>query len=414
MEGCDGGEMRFQQERNVVTNCESNPISHEASAMAMTPMMMMSKSSNVHQDPFFSSGWVPHSTMAHGHQNFGCPPIVSHRDFANFHLPPVPLWENQGITPHLPNYPPPNSGFLEMVPTAPSLMSSGLTDMVGPVGLSQYGPVTNSRSGYALNVEGGGSEEAQDRGEDTMNCPAERRRKRTLDSSSPYESNKSNERDAHRDSSGDTRDIQRKHHEKKQKTEQLDSTNSRGKQTKEDSNSGELHKENYIHVRARRGQATNSHSLAERVRREKISERMRMLQELVPGCNKITGKAVMLDEIINYVQSLQQQVEFLSMKLATVLPDLSTDMERVLSKELLQAGGRESIAHGLGPGTGPPLPYNNIPGIFQGALLGTTSQYPSLSQAQLATELQTHFPMGFDSTSAIDILKQNGRLKPEQ
>lgn len=65
---------------------------------------------------------------------------------------------------------------------------------------------------------------------------------------------------------------------------------------------------------------------------------MRLLQELVPGCNKvgtdvftldsdfvteskkfltnldvfvlkITGKAMMLDEIINYVQSLQQQVE---------------------------------------------------------------------------------------------------------
>ncbi|CAJ1973078.1 unnamed protein product [Sphenostylis stenocarpa] len=65
----------------------------------------------------------------------------------------------------------------------------------------------------------------------------------------------------------------------------------------------------YIHVRARRGQATDSHSLAERVRREKISERMKYLQDLVPGCNKITGKAGMLDEIINYVQSLQRQVE---------------------------------------------------------------------------------------------------------
>ncbi|CAN6242116.1 unnamed protein product [Urochloa humidicola] len=76
----------------------------------------------------------------------------------------------------------------------------------------------------------------------------------------------------------------------------------------------------YIHVRARRGQATDSHSLAERVRRERISERMKMLQSLVPGCNKITGKALMLDEIINYVQSLQHQVEFLSMKLATMSP----------------------------------------------------------------------------------------------
>ncbi|EHA8587536.1 transcription factor bHLH137-like [Cocos nucifera] len=53
----------------------------------------------------------------------------------------------------------------------------------------------------------------------------------------------------------------------------------------------------YIHVRARRGQATDSHSLAERVRREKISERMKLLQGLVPGCDK-----------------------FLSMKLASVSP----------------------------------------------------------------------------------------------
>ncbi|GLT42066.1 hypothetical protein SLA2020_160880 [Shorea laevis] len=42
----------------------------------------------------------------------------------------------------------------------------------------------------------------------------------------------------------------------------------------------------YIHVRARRGQATDSHSLAERVRREKISERMKLLQDLVPGCKQ--------------------------------------------------------------------------------------------------------------------------------
>ncbi|XBH63918.1 hypothetical protein VPH35_117787 [Triticum aestivum] len=79
-------------------------------------------------------------------------------------------------------------------------------------------------------------------------------------------------------------------------------------------------KTDYIHVRARRGQATDSHSLAERVRRERISERMRYLQELVPGCDKVTGKAGMLDEIINYVQSLQKQVEFLSMKIAASNP----------------------------------------------------------------------------------------------
>ncbi|OAY80267.1 Transcription factor bHLH137 [Ananas comosus] len=91
---------------------------------------------------------------------------------------------------------------------------------------------------------------------------------------------------------------------------------------KSEAKSSEEPPKGYIHVRARRGQATDSHSLAERVRRERISERMRMLQGLVPGCDKVTGKALMLDEIINYVQSLQNQVEFLSMKLASMSPIL--------------------------------------------------------------------------------------------
>lgn len=83
-------------------------------------------------------------------------------------------------------------------------------------------------------------------------------------------------------------------------------------------------KQDYIHVRARRGQATDSHSLAERARREKISERMKILQDLVPGCNKVIGKASVLDEIINYIQALQRQVEFLSMKLEAVNSHMNT------------------------------------------------------------------------------------------
>ncbi|KAL9240081.1 hypothetical protein vseg_014341 [Gypsophila vaccaria] len=97
----------------------------------------------------------------------------------------------------------------------------------------------------------------------------------------------------------------------------------------------------YIHVRARRGQATDSHSLAERVRREKISERMKFLQDLVPGCNKVTGKATVLDEIINYVQSLQRQVEFLSMKLSTVNPRAEFNMDALLSKDMFESRGSQ-------------------------------------------------------------------------
>ncbi|KAG5049772.1 hypothetical protein JHK85_010875 [Glycine max] len=60
-------------------------------------------------------------------------------------------------------------------------------------------------------------------------------------------------------------------------------------------------------------------------RREKISERMKILQDLVPGCNKVIGKALVLDEIINYIQSLQRQVEFLSMKLEAVNSRMNTN-----------------------------------------------------------------------------------------
>ncbi|XP_056695797.1 transcription factor BPE-like [Spinacia oleracea] len=76
---------------------------------------------------------------------------------------------------------------------------------------------------------------------------------------------------------------------------------------------------------------SSSFSLA---RREKISERMRILQDLVPGCNKVIGKALVLDEIINYIQSLQRQVEFLSMKLEAVNTRTSPGIEGFPSKDV--------------------------------------------------------------------------------
>ncbi|KAK4489828.1 hypothetical protein RD792_000472 [Penstemon davidsonii] len=118
----------------------------------------------------------------------------------------------------------------------------------------------------------------------------------------------------------------------------------------------------YIHVRARRGQATDSHSLAERARREKISERMKILQDLVPGCNKVfqisslvIGKALVLDEIINYVQSLQHQVEFLSMKLEAVNARLSPTIEGFPPKDLTTP---TFDASGMIFGSQPPREYS--------------------------------------------------------
>ncbi|XP_040999016.1 bHLH transcription factor RHL1-like [Juglans microcarpa x Juglans regia] len=94
-------------------------------------------------------------------------------------------------------------------------------------------------------------------------------------------------------------------------------------------------------VRARRGQATDPHSIAERLRRERIAERMKALQELVPNANK-TDKASMLDEIIDYVKFLQLQVKVLSMSRlggAAAVAPLVADMSPEGGGDCIQAGG---------------------------------------------------------------------------
>ncbi|XP_060185717.1 transcription factor bHLH75-like isoform X2 [Lycium barbarum] len=89
-----------------------------------------------------------------------------------------------------------------------------------------------------------------------------------------------------------------------------------------------------VHVRAKRGQATDSHSLAERT----------------------MGMAVMLDVIINYVRSLQNQIDFLSMKLsaASLFYDFNSsemdDMESMQGTNGYAARGMGKINDGEGYG----------------------------------------------------------------
>ncbi|KAK4798442.1 hypothetical protein SAY86_030768 [Trapa natans] len=65
-------------------------------------------------------------------------------------------------------------------------------------------------------------------------------------------------------------------------------------------------------IRAKRGCATHPRSIAERVRRTRISERMRKLQELVPHMDKQTNTADMLDLAVEYIKDLQKQFKALS------------------------------------------------------------------------------------------------------
>ncbi|KAM4073005.1 hypothetical protein ACB094_11G183400 [Castanea mollissima] len=65
-------------------------------------------------------------------------------------------------------------------------------------------------------------------------------------------------------------------------------------------------------IRAKRGCATHPRSIAERVRRTRISERMRKLQELFPNMDKQTNTADMLDLAVEYIKDLQKQVKTLT------------------------------------------------------------------------------------------------------
>ncbi|KAK3003022.1 hypothetical protein RJ639_020188 [Escallonia herrerae] len=65
-------------------------------------------------------------------------------------------------------------------------------------------------------------------------------------------------------------------------------------------------------IRAKRGFATHPRSIAERVRRTRISERMRKLQELFPNMDKQANTADMLDLAVDYIKDLQKEVQTLT------------------------------------------------------------------------------------------------------
>ncbi|CAM6061134.1 unnamed protein product [Sphagnum tenellum] len=61
----------------------------------------------------------------------------------------------------------------------------------------------------------------------------------------------------------------------------------------------------------KRTRAAEVHNLSERRRRDRINEKMKALQELIPNSNK-TDKASMLDEAIEYLRTLQLQIQMVS------------------------------------------------------------------------------------------------------
>ncbi|KAI9099190.1 hypothetical protein K1719_024957 [Acacia pycnantha] len=73
--------------------------------------------------------------------------------------------------------------------------------------------------------------------------------------------------------------------------------------------------------RGKRIRNTQTHNLSRRKQRDKINKKMRALKQLIPSCNKV-DKASMLDDAIDYLKTLQLQLQVLSMGSGVCMPPM--------------------------------------------------------------------------------------------
>ncbi|KAI3711271.1 hypothetical protein L2E82_41242 [Cichorium intybus] len=100
------------------------------------------------------------------------------------------------------------------------------------------------------------------------------------------------------------------------------------------------------------------HNQSERKRRDKINQRMKTLQKLVPNSSK-TDKASMLDEVIEYVKKLQAHVHMMSkMNMPSMMMPLAMQQQQQMQMAMMNSMG-------MGMGMGGMMDMNTICPNFQ-------------------------------------------------
>ncbi|XP_043720301.1 transcription factor PIF1-like [Telopea speciosissima] len=124
---------------------------------------------------------------------------------------------------------------------------------------------------------------------------------------------------------------------------------------------------------ARRARAAEVHNLSERKRRDRINEKMKALQELIPRCNK-SDKASMLDEAIEYLKSLQLQVQMMSMG-CSMVPMMFPSVQHFMPPMGMGIG----MGMGMGMDMGMSRPMLPFPPVLAGSTMPNPAAAAHLS-----------------------------------
>lgn len=126
----------------------------------------------------------------------------------------------------------------------------------------------------------------------------------------------------------------------------------------------------------KRSRIAEVHSLSERRRRDKINKRMRILKDLIPNSKKV-DKASMLDEAIEYLKTLQLQLQIMSMRNGVCMPPmmLPTVMQHINAPHLTHfspMGAGMGMRMGTAMGCSPPqFPTSQVGATALPGITGT-------------------------------------------
>ncbi|KAJ4827654.1 hypothetical protein Tsubulata_008276 [Turnera subulata] len=177
-------------------------------------------------------------------------------------------------------------------------------------------------------------------------------------------------------------------------------------------------------VSTKRSRAAAIHNQSERKRRDKINQRMKTLQKLVPNSSK-TDKASMLDEVIEYLKQLQAQIQMMSrMNMQPMMMPMAMQQQLQMSMMApmsmmgmgvgvmdMNAMGRPNIS-GMPPLLHP-TPFVPMPASWDGSgdrlQAASTTVMPDPLSAFLACQSQ---PMTMDAYSRMAALYQQLQQQP--